>query len=376
MIRKRLTLLGMGAVFLMGTVAWGGSDDPRAERIWTGRKGREVTATWDWEQEEVLQKLQTDDSLDYPLPMIRSSDEKAFALPLERLSEEDREMVLEYRKNQQVEEDDPFAGAPIPDKKTKKKVSTSRTKSKTASAAAARKTSASKKRTNRPKEGEELTRTIEGVEFTFRYCPAGIFPVPVGNRVVSYRVDEGFWMLATEVTQDQWKAIMGENPAHFKQDTTRPVDQVNWYDANRFCEKISEKLGAKASLPTALQWMYASCAGEPITMVLQDLMSKAWLKGNSDGKTHAVAQLKPNAWGLYDMYGNVWEWCAECRDSRKQPVLPGTPERKETSAMHCGGSWYGESPELGKETWRDANQKIFDVGFRFCVGDDIRSETK
>lgn len=371
MIPKRLIGLGMGVVLLVGTSVWGESDseDPRAERVWTDRLGREVTATWDWDQEGVLQNLQTDDSLDYPLPMIRARDEKAFALPLERLSEEDRNLVLEYRKSQLNAEDDPFAGAPIPDKKTRKKATSSRTRSKTTTAKSSDKVTPKKERVSKPKAGEEWTQTIEDVKFTFRYCPAGIFLVPAGKQIARFRVDEGFWMLATEVTQEQWKVIMGNNPAHFKADTARPVEQVNWFDANRFCEKIGEKLGTKAFLPTALQWTWASCAGEPITMVHRDLLAKAWMKGNSDGKTHAAAQLTPNAWGLYDMYGNVWEWCAECRDSRKQPVLPGTPERKETSALHCGGSWYGESPELGKETWRDADQKIFDVGFRFCVSE-------
>lgn len=380
-----LFLISVLLTSLFASVVSAETEDLRAERVWTDQLGREVTGTWDWEQEQVLKELQADGALDYPLPMIRSTDEKPFALPLAKLSEEDRSLVLEYRKNQVNAEDDPFAGAPVPDAKTKKKSSLSRNRTKNSKAGKdsgsgkvtkTGKTSAKKSRLPKVKAGESLSRTINGVSFTFRYCPAGILLVPNGRQIAKFRVGEGFWMLETEVTQAQWNAVMGENPAHFSSDTARPVEQVNWFEANRFCAKISGELNAKAVLPTALQWTWAACAGEPITTADQNLAAKGWVKPASDGKTHAAGQLQPNAWGLCDVFGNVWEWCADCRDSRKQPVLPDSPERKETSALHCGGSWYCETTQLGKETWRDADQKIFDVGFRFCVGEELSQAEK
>lgn len=341
-----------------------------ASRIWTDSLGRKVTANWDLEQEETLRNEQSDASLEYPLPLIREKDGKSFVFPLNKLSDEDRAFVLEEReKHLQDAEDDPFADSPLPTLEPSKPSKASPKTAKT-SKASSRKTPLKK-----PKAGDSWVVKIEDVSFSFRYCPPGILLVPNGTQAGRFPVKEGFWMLETEVTQKQWNAIMGDNPAHFQSDSSRPVEQVNWFDANRFCEKISVDLKTLAFLPSALQWTYASCAGTPILTAEQNILTKAWLKTNSDGKTHAAAQLVPNAWGLFDMYGNVWEWCSECHDARKKPIQSTSPERKETSALHCGGSWYGTSPELGKETWRDADQRIFDVGFRFCVSDEIRIKT-
>ncbi|MDO4576258.1 MAG: formylglycine-generating enzyme family protein, partial [Planctomycetia bacterium] len=216
-----------------------------------------------------------------------------------------------------------------------------------------------------PQPGERMTQTIEGVEFAFRWCPSGIFYYPNDGTLVKFRV-EGFWMSETEVTQAQWKAIMGNNPAHFKSDETRPVEQVNWYDANQFCEKMSELMQCEATLPNGLQWLYAYCAGKPFSTEEKNLSAKAWFNKNSEGKTHPVGKLAPNGWGLYDMSGNVWEWCSECRNYNHRTIRPRSPEQKDTEALHFGGSWYGVSTRLDGEHWRAADWRIYDVGFRFC----------
>lgn len=360
------------------------ADAPDTPRVWTDRLGREIKASWDLEREKELQEQQTEETFEYPLPLTveKDGEMKTYTIPSEKLSAEDRDFILEFRKNtenaenEESAEEDPFAEAPLPgEKKSSVRGSKSKVVKKSAKTGVKSGTKSGKKpRLAKPKGGDEWILTVNEVKFRFRYCPQGVLTVPAaGNRAARFPVSEGFWMLETEVTQEQWEAIMGENPAHFQSDETRPVEQVSWYDANMFCAKISAELKTEAFLPTALQWTYASCGGEPVMTAQMNLITKAWLKSNSAGKTHAAAQLTPNKWGLYDMYGNVWEWCRECRDARLQQVAPGAPERKETSALHCGGSWYGEAPELGKETWRDADQKIFDVGFRFCVSDEIRT---
>lgn len=213
--------------------------------------------------------------------------------------------------------------------------------------------------------GERKTEIISGVEFAFRWCPPGIFYYPNDGAIVKFRVP-GFWMSETEVTQKQWKAVMGSNPAHFKSDENRPVDQVNWYDACQFCQKMSELMKQEATLPTGLQWLYANSAGKTFSAEEKNLLSKGWFRTNSEEKTHPVGTLAPNEWGLCDMCGNVWEWCFECRKYNHQVIHFGAAEQKDTEALHFGGSWYGTSASLEKENWRAADWRVYDVGFRFC----------
>ncbi|MDO4573691.1 MAG: formylglycine-generating enzyme family protein [Planctomycetia bacterium] len=332
-------------------------DGPYDERVWTDKKGRQITGSWDPKREEKLRDA-AEGELDYSLPIVRSQDKKKFLLSLEKLSLKDKKFVLKTREaaaaHEESEEDDPFATAPVGKKGASKKSKSSRAKG-----------------------GDRVVCVVRETEFAFRWCPPGVLMVPGANgRPMPQRINKGFWMLETEVTQQQWKALMGENPAHFSSDTTRPVEQVNWFDANAFCRRLGAEMNVEVALPSTLQWSYACCAGQPVAAVMQNVLEKAWIKGNSDGKTHAVAQLQPNAWGIYDMLGNVWEWSAECHDARKRPVPPTAAPAKEISAMHCGASWYNESINLGKPSWREADQRIFDVGFRCCTGDDIRNQTQ
>jgi formylglycine-generating enzyme required for sulfatase activity len=120
-----------------------------------------------------------------------------------------------------------------------------------------------------------------------------------------------------EVTQEQWKAIMGTDPS-FRKGATNPVEYVSWNDCQAFIGKLNEKLGkdgVKFSLPTEAQWEYACRAGSTTKYSFDDaeanLEDYAWFSDNSGDRTQPVGQKEPNAWGLYDMHGNVFEWCAD-----------------------------------------------------------------
>ena len=162
------------------------------------------------------------------------------------------------------------------------------------------------------------------------------------------RITKPFYMSKHEVTQEQWQAVMGSNPGHPK-GATNPVDFVSWNNCQAFVKKLSEKVaGLTFALPTEAEWEYACRAGSTTEYSFghdtRDLGDHAWYYENSDRRTHQVAKKKPNAFGLYDMHGNVWEWCQDWyaedyyRNSPKDdPQGPGTGECR----VLRGGSWYG-----------------------------------
>ena len=169
--------------------------------------------------------------------------------------------------------------------------------------------------------GKAITNTI-AMEFV--PIPAGEFdmgspPDEEGRYddegpVHHVNIEKAFYMGRYEVTQKQWRAIMGNNPSHFKGDDL-PVEWVSWDDVQEFIKKLNEKKGTdKYRLPSEAEWEYACRAGTTTRYSFGDDKSKlgdyAWYIDNSGDKTHThpVGQKKPNSWGLYDMHGNVWEW--------------------------------------------------------------------
>ncbi len=129
------------------------------------------------------------------------------------------------------------------------------------------------------------------------------------------RITRPFCLGKYVVTQQQWESVMGSKPSRF-QGPKNPVEQVSWEDCRGFVEKVSAKVGGgKFSLPTEAQWEYACRAGSTTRYCFGDeesgLGEYAWYDKNSDRKTHPVGEKKPNAWGLYDMHGNVLEWCQD-----------------------------------------------------------------
>jgi len=164
------------------------------------------------------------------------------------------------------------------------------------------------------------------VLFPVRWIPAGRFlmgsPIQEPGRETdevlhSVLLGQGFFLAETPCTQAQWSRIMPENPSRFR-GADLPVEQVNWEEAREFARRLTEfhlKAGLIASgwrwdLPTEAQWEYACRAGTTGPFA-GDLAEMAWIESNSEGKAHAVKTRRPNAWGLHDLHGNVWEWCRD-----------------------------------------------------------------
>lgn len=160
---------------------------------------------------------------------------------------------------------------------------------------------------------------------------------------------QGFYIGKYAITQWQYQAIMGHNPSHFKGDY-RPVEKVTWHNAVEFCRKLSEKTGKTYQLPSEAQWEYACRAGTTTKWCFGDNPSQlgeyAWYEVNSSQQTHPVGEKKPNQWGIYDMHGNVWEWCADTWHPNYQgaptdgSVWGGTINNDNYSRFLLrGGSW-------------------------------------
>ena len=222
--------------------------------------------------------------------------------------------------------------------------------------------------------GEALLVKVKSVSFPFRFIPAGSFEMG-SKKGVGYdderprhrvRITRPFLLGETPVTQAQWVAVMGNNPSHFKGDR-RPVEEVSWFDCVRFCNKLSEAEGLRAvyqigagdkpevgmdrsangyRLPTEAEWEYAAKAGTELTYAgSNNLGEVGWYGENSGGETHPVGGKKANGWGLYDMSGNVWEWCSDEFDSsayagRRSGVDDPISYRPGASGrVFRGGSW-------------------------------------
>lgn len=164
----------------------------------------------------------------------------------------------------------------------------------------------------------------------------------------------GFWMGKYEVTQREFENLMGTNPSWFRGDPDRPVEQVTWKEAMAYCARLTDSERAAGRLPldyayrlpTEAEFEYAARAGASTRFSFGDdpdysmLGEYAWYMVNSNGRSHAVGQKKPNAYGLHDIYGNVWEWCFDWYSSHpggtvKNPMGPSDG----TARVFRGGGW-------------------------------------
>ena len=162
-------------------------------------------------------------------------------------------------------------------------------------------------------------------------------------------ITKGFHMGIHPVTQAQWAWVMGSGnrPSQFKGDD-RPVERVSWDDIQVFLEKMKERSGKPVRLPTEAEWEHACRAGTTTDYYNgageETLKEVAWFDKNSGSQTHPVGQKKPNEWGLYDMHGNVWEWCQDLFDDKAYTKRSGgvsDPFNLSTGNGRVlrGGSW-------------------------------------
>jgi formylglycine-generating enzyme required for sulfatase activity len=189
------------------------------------------------------------------------------------------------------------------------------------------------------------TRTFGEIEFV--WCAPGTFvmgtpgdtQIEIPHQVTLTR---GFWIGKYPVTQGQWIRVMGSNPSDFHSaGHDAPVENVSWEDAQAFCSTVSRAEGIQFRLPTEAEWEYACRAGSAGPYCFPgDLVDYAWYAENSNGTTHPVGQKRPNAWGLFDMHGNVWEWCADWYENyTKGPTTDPMGPRSGSLRVNRGGGW-------------------------------------
>jgi formylglycine-generating enzyme required for sulfatase activity len=215
----------------------------------------------------------------------------------------------------------------------------------------------------------------EGGKLVLAPIPAGTFMMgsPAtedkrGDNETQHRVtiSKPFYMGIHPVTQAQYQAIMGKNPANF-QGNDLPVEQVNWNDAVEFCQKISQKAGRTFRLPTEAEWEYACRAGTTTPFYFGNTISTE--QANYDGnytygngvkgvhrqKTTSVGSFPANAWGLHDMHGNVWEWCADWYgDYPAEAAIDPQGVSNGPSRVLRGGSW-NNNPQNCRSANRNRN---------------------
>ncbi|MBQ7743129.1 MAG: formylglycine-generating enzyme family protein [Bacteroidaceae bacterium] len=201
-------------------------------------------------------------------------------------------------------------------------------------------------------EMKKQSFVVEGVAFTMMPVEGGTFMMgATAEQTDAYSAEKpahqvtlgSYYIGQTEVTQELWEAVMGSNPSNWKGDRL-PVEQVSWNDCQTFIAKLNELTGEKFRLPTEAEWEFAARGGNK-SMHYQysgsnDIDEVAWYSSNSDNKTHSVASKHPNELGIYDMSGNVWEWCQDwyggySSEAQTNPTGPTSGSYR----VDRGGSW-------------------------------------
>jgi len=213
---------------------------------------------------------------------------------------------------------------------------------------------------------------VEGGTFTMG-CTSGQSSDYFDNEKPAHRVTvSGFYIGKYEVTQAQWKAIMGNNPSYFKGDNL-PVVCISWDDVQKFIRKLNAQTGKQYRLPTEAEWEFAACGGNRSQGYKYSgsntVGNVAWYEENSGGTTHAVGSKSSNELGIYDMSGNVWEWCSDWYGNYSSNVQIN-PQGPSTGSIRVnrGGSWnYGARLMRASYRGSDAPGNLnYALGFRLA----------
>jgi len=186
-------------------------------------------------------------------------------------------------------------------------------------------------------------------------------------------ISKPFYMGVMEVTWAQYEDVVGYPPNSFWLPKDPPVETVTWHQAMEFCKKLSQKTGRTFRLPTEAEWEYACRAGTSTRFNTGDALTtkQANYGGVYNERTTAASRFEPNAWGLYNMHGNVWEWCGDwCGEYPEGPVTdPKGPDKGQTRIMR-GGSWFCEEASAcrsARRQWEEPEYRYGDVGFRVVM---------
>jgi len=222
-----------------------------------------------------------------------------------------------------------------------------------------------------PKPGDVVTNAL-GMKFA--WIPPDTFRMgsdQYDNEKPVHRVTltKGFYMGVHPVTQAQWQAVMGSNPSQFPGEDY-PVETVTWDDCQDFCERLAKLTGKPIRLPTEAKWEHACRAGTTTDYCSGNgeaaLKKVGWYSGNSGSKTQPVGKLAPNAWGLYDMHGNVWEWCQDWYGPYpKGDVTEYTGSKESEYRVLRGGSW-GDGPVHCRAARRYGRAPSLRIGYCGC----------
>ena len=239
-----------------------------------------------------------------------------------------------------------------------------------------------------PKDPPKKFTNSIGMKFVL--LPSGTFMMGSSNKEKGRGDDEivhrvtltkGFYMAVHTVTQEQWQAVMGSNPSEFKGEKNLPVDSVSWEDCQIFCQKLCVKEKTRYRLPTEAEWEYACRAGTTTPFHTGETLStdQANYNGNStygDGKkgiyrekTTPVGSFAPNAWGLYDMHGNIWQWCQDWHGGyqRTDVVDPQGPKSGKYRSLR-GGSFSSHAVfcRSANRTYNEPGNRTEFYGCRVC----------